>query len=127
MCWYGADPGGIKSFGVAALEDDGSFKTWLCSSTDEALARIIQPAGVGIDCPRWWSSGKGGGRLADRWPRKTYSIASGTVQSVNSLKGAVLAHARDDVAKGPSKRTDYRIASEGIATRAPPEGLESLQ
>lgn len=90
MCWYGADPGGIKSFGVAALEDDGSFKTWLCSSTDEALARIIQPAGVGIDCPLWWSSGEGGGRLADRWLRKTYSIASGTVQSVNSLKGAVL-------------------------------------
>ena len=91
MCWYGADPGGIKSFGVAALlEDDGSFKTWLCSSTDEALARIIQPAGVGIDCPLWWSSGEGGGRLADRWLRKTYRIASGTVQSVNSLKGAVL-------------------------------------
>src|SRR4051794_15528416 len=90
LSWYGADPGGIESFGVAALEDDGSFKTWLCSSTDEALRKIIKPAGVGIDCPLWWSSGKGGGRLADRWLRRTYNIASGTVQSVNSLKGAVL-------------------------------------
>ncbi|MCS3496189.1 putative nuclease with RNAse H fold [Bradyrhizobium japonicum] len=90
MGWYGADPGGSDSFGLAALEDDGSFKTWLCSSTDEALATIDQPAGIGIDCPLWWSSKEGGGRRADEWLRKTYRIHPGTVQSVNSLKGAVL-------------------------------------
>jgi hypothetical protein len=87
---YGADPGGINCFGVAALEDNGSFKTWLCSSVDEALTKIVQPSGVGIDCPLWWSSGVGGGRLADRLLRRTYGISSGTVQSANSLKGAVL-------------------------------------
>jgi hypothetical protein len=90
LTWYGADPGGINCFGMAALEDDGSFETWLCSSVDEALTKIVQPAGVGIDCPLWWSSGAGGGRFADGWLRKTYGISSGTVQSANSLKGAVL-------------------------------------
>jgi hypothetical protein len=90
LTWYGADPGGIKRFGVAALEDDGSFNTWLCSSVDEALTKIVQPTGVGIDCPLWWSSGAGGGRFADGWLRETYSISSGTIQSANSLKGAVI-------------------------------------
>jgi hypothetical protein len=87
MTWHGADPGGINCFGVAALEDDGSFKTWLCSSVDEAMTKIVEPTGVGIDCPLWWSSGEGGGRLADGWLRQTYQIPPGTVQSVNSLRG----------------------------------------
>ena len=90
MNWYGADPGGIRDFGVAALEEDGSFKTWLCSSVDEALTRIIEPSGIGIDSPLWWSSGEGGGRFADHWLRKTYRIAPGTVQSANSLRGAAV-------------------------------------
>ncbi|MGA0534354.1 MULTISPECIES: DUF429 domain-containing protein [Hansschlegelia] len=90
MTWYGADPGGINAFGLAALEGDGSFRTWICSSVDGAMSHIVEPAGLGIDCPLWWSSGEGGGRVADRWIRRTYNIASGTVQSVNSLKGAVV-------------------------------------
>jgi hypothetical protein len=90
LTWYGADPGGIDSYGVAAIEDDGSFKTWLCSSVDEALTKIDHPTGLGIDCPLWWSSGAGGGRFADGWLRKTCRIPPGTIQSVNSLKGAVL-------------------------------------
>lgn len=90
MTWYGTDPGGINAFGVAALEEDGFFETWLCSSVDESLTKIAEPKGVGIDCPLWWSSETGGGRFADRWLRKTYRIAPGTVQSANSLKGAVL-------------------------------------
>lgn len=90
MTWYGADPGGERCFGVAALEESGSFKTWLCSSVDEALTKIVRPTSVGIDCPLWWSSGAGGGRRADSWLRRTYKIPSGTVQSANSLKGAVL-------------------------------------
>jgi predicted nuclease with RNAse H fold len=90
LTWYGADPGGDRRFGVAALEENGSFKTWLCSSVDEALTKIVRPTSVGIDCPLWWSSGAGGGRRADGWLRMTYKIPSGTVQSANSLKGAVL-------------------------------------
>ena len=90
MTWYGADPGGIKTFGVAALGEDGTFMTWICSSVDEAMQFIKEPVALGIDCPLWWSSGKGGGRYADEWLRSTYKIHPSTVQSVNSLKGAVV-------------------------------------
>src|SRR5438445_13243069 len=38
----------------------------------------------------WWSSKAGGGRRADSLIRSTYGIHSGTVQSVNSLRGAVV-------------------------------------
>ncbi len=55
---------------------------WICE--------IGRPHGVGIDCPLWWSSGQGGGRKADQWIRKEGRISSGTVQSANSLQGAVL-------------------------------------
>jgi len=90
MAWYGADPGGRNCFGLARLSKDGKFETILVSSVDEAMDFIEQPTALGIDCPLWWSSGKGGGRRADRWLRETYVISSGTVQSVNSLRGAVL-------------------------------------
>ena len=40
----------------------------------------------------WWSAGPGGGRVADDRLRKAHPwIRSGTVQSVNSLRGAALA------------------------------------
>ena len=38
----------------------------------------------------WWSACAGGGRKADARLRSAYGIASGTVQSINSLQGAVL-------------------------------------
>jgi predicted nuclease with RNAse H fold len=91
MAWFGADPGGNNKFGIAKLDGDGSFNTWCCSSVDEAVQLIDDDAeGVGIDCPMWWSSGIGGGRKVDAWLRNTYKIPSGTVQSVNSLRGAVV-------------------------------------
>ena len=46
--------------------------------------------GLGIDAPMWWSAKPGGGRNADEWIRRKHGIASGTVQSANSLQGAVL-------------------------------------
>lgn len=89
--WFGFDPGGIGTFGVARLCCNGAFETYCVSSTDEALAFVEeQPSGVGIDCPLWWSSAPGGGRKVDQWLRKKYGIPSGTVQSANSLQGAVL-------------------------------------
>ena len=88
---FGADPGGKKAFGVAVLEDDGSYRTSIVSSVDEALAWFKgSPRGVGIDAPMWWSSGSGGDRKADQFIRRTYGVRSGTVQAANSLKGAVL-------------------------------------
>jgi predicted nuclease with RNAse H fold len=89
MTWFGADPGGEDCFGIAALRADGSFDTFCCSSVDEAVRLIDLPEAIGIDCPMWWSSGAGGGRRVDSWLRKTYKIRSGTVQAVNSLRGAV--------------------------------------
>ena len=90
MAWYGADPGGRNCFGLARLSKDGKFKTTLVSSVDESMDFIEQPTAIGIDCPLWWSSGKGGGRKADRWLRETYGIHPGTVQTVNALRGAVV-------------------------------------
>lgn len=90
MTWFGADPGGKDKFGVAALHADGSFDTWCCSSVDQAVRIMDAPKAAGIDCPMWWSSAVGGGRYVDAWLRKTYGVHSGTVQSVNSLRGAVV-------------------------------------
>ena len=90
MAWFGADPGGKDKFGVAALRADGSFDTWCCSSVDQAVRLIDTPEAIGIDCPMWWTSAIGGGRRVDAWLRRTYGIRSGTVQSVNSLRGAVV-------------------------------------
>lgn len=89
--WFGADPGGKLTFGVAILHDDGTFNTSVVSSADEATAWFKGvPAGIGIDAPLWWSSGQSSDRQADRFLRTTYRIPSGTVQTANSLKGAVL-------------------------------------
>ena len=91
--WVGADPGGKDAFGLAFLDASGGLNCTTVSSVDEATGRIIQqgePLALGIDAPMWWSSGKGGGRRADELLRKRYGIPSGTVQSVNSLRGAVL-------------------------------------
>jgi len=89
--WFGADPGGKASYGLAWLSPDGSFRTTVVSCTDEALSLVTQcPLGVGIDSPMWWSSGKSGDRRADQFLRGTYKIASGTVQTANSLRGAAL-------------------------------------
>jgi predicted nuclease with RNAse H fold len=93
MTWFGADPGGENNFGIAVLYEDGKYKTRCVGCVDEAMEWICEigrPNGVGIDCPLWWSSGQGGGRKADQWIRKEGRISSGTVQSANSLQGAVL-------------------------------------
>ena len=91
MSWVGFDPGGENNFGFAFLNTNGSYETGVVSSASEALDLVSdRPLGVGIDAPLWWSAGRGGGRYVDEWIRKRHKIASGTVQSVNSLRGAVL-------------------------------------
>ena len=91
--WVGADPGGKGSFGLAFLDASGGLCCASVSSVDEAVDRITlrgKPLGLGIDAPMWWSTRSGSGRKADEKLRKKYSIPSGTVQSVNSLRGAAL-------------------------------------
>ena len=93
--WVGADPGGKGKFGLAFLSCDGDLSSARVSSVDQAAELIVdrgKPLGLGIDAPMWWSAGVGGGRRSDELLRRNYgSIPSGTVQSVNSLRGAVLA------------------------------------
>ena len=88
--WFGADPGGVDNFGIAVLRKDGTYDTKCVNCVDDAMDWIGgRPNGVGIDCPLWWSSGQGGGRESDQWIRDQ-GIPPGTVQSANSLQGAVL-------------------------------------
>ena len=93
--WAEADPGGIGAFGVAVVDESGITRCATVSSVNEAATWIRgqgTPLGIGIDAPMWRSAGPGGGRVADHRPRKAYPrIHSGTVQSVNSLRGAALA------------------------------------
>jgi predicted nuclease with RNAse H fold len=57
------------------------------------------PAGIGVDAPLWWSSGKGGLRRTDEWIRDRYSLHHRNVQAVNSLWGSVLAQGMMFVAR----------------------------
>ncbi len=89
--WLGCDPGGVKSFGLTKLYLNGTYEAQTLSSVDDVMGCLEdQPLGVGIDCPLWWSTGKGGGRKADEWIRSQYKLSGGEVQSVNSLRGAVV-------------------------------------
>jgi len=93
--WIGADPGGKDNFGLAFLGDESSdIDCATVSSVDEAVEKILSidknPIGLGIDAPMWWCGKEGGGRKVDQRLRDAYRISSGTVQSVNSLRGAAL-------------------------------------
>ncbi len=93
--WIGADPGGSGNFGLAILKFDGSAQTFCVNCTDEAIDVVkeqvkVQPAGVGVDSPLWWSSGRSSDRQADQWLRRTYGLSGGQVQTANSLRGATL-------------------------------------
>jgi predicted nuclease with RNAse H fold len=90
--WVGADPGGKRKFGLAILRADGSVDTWCVNCADDAVDRVggIEPAGIGVDAPLWWSSAGSSDRKADRWLRESYGLAGGKVQTGNSLRGAAL-------------------------------------
>lgn len=92
--WVGADPGGEGSFGMAFIDAQGGIDCNTVSSVDDAVkfiaAKKVEPYGLGIDAPMWWSSRKGGGRKVDEKLRRAYGIPSGTVQQPNSLRGAAL-------------------------------------
>lgn len=92
--WIGVDTGGKVAFGFAILDDDGHFSADCFSCASEAIKHLSErPTGIGIDAPMWWSSGPSGDRRADKWIRKQYQIRAGTVQSINSLRGACVVQA----------------------------------
>ena len=98
MIWIGADPGGKGKFGIAALLEDGQVMTACADCADGAVNFLIKnidqkPAGIGVDAPLWWSSGKSGDRQADKWLRRRYGLSGGQVQTNNSLRGAALVQA----------------------------------
>lgn len=97
----GFDPGGSKAFGWAVCRSDGQRlhvqRTGVVSEAEEALVAVskILPhvVAAGIDAPLFWA--RSGGRRADAIVRKAvqacgHAGASGTVQQVNSLRGACL-------------------------------------
>lgn len=100
----GFDPGGQKKFGWAIAEDLGPklmvIKTGVVSEAHQAiemvsriLPKVDQVTAAGIDAPLFW--GKAGSRQVDGLIRQAvasrgHDHASGTVQDVNSLRGACL-------------------------------------
>src|SRR5574337_22601 len=93
--WIGADPGGKGNFGLAILECDGSAHSFCVDCADEAIQMVVQhvnstSAGLGVDAPLWWSSGRSSDRQADQWLRDKYGFSGGQVQTANSLRGAAL-------------------------------------
>lgn len=93
--WIGADPGGENNFGVAILKTHGSAHVCCVDYVDMAIEVIrehvpVLPAGVGVDSPLWWSSGRAGLRAADQYIRDEYGIPSKNVQATNSMWGSVL-------------------------------------
>jgi predicted nuclease with RNAse H fold len=96
--WVGADPGGKGKFGIAILTDNEQPQTSSVDCADSAIDFVRghldrTPAGVGVDAPLWWSSGRSSDRLADQWLRKRYGLSGGEVQTANSLQGAALVQA----------------------------------
>ncbi len=93
--WLGADPGGEGNFGIAILTSKKIVKALAVDCADDAIIFMREhsnhaPAGVGVDAPLWWSSGRSGDRYADQWLRKRYGLSGGEVQAANSLRGAAL-------------------------------------
>ena len=100
----GFDPGGKKAFGWAVCGSNGQRlhvqRTGVVSDAEEAHAAVseVLPANAhvvaaGIDAPLFW--GRSRGRRADDIVRdavkaRGHGGASGTVQQVNSLRGACL-------------------------------------
>jgi len=94
--WIGVDPGGTGGFGLAILKDDGLCDSFTVGYVDAAIKLIRErvqspPAGIGVDAPLWWTSGRFGLRRADKWIRDEYQLPNRNVQAVNSLWGSVLA------------------------------------
>jgi len=100
MYLVGFDPGGKNAFGWAVLFRTGSdlsvVASGTCTDAPAALlaaraASSIAPVAIGTDAPLFWA--QSGDRKADEIVRKMVCDASGksgTVNHVNSLRGACL-------------------------------------
>ena len=106
----GFDPGGVGNFGWSVCRVDGNdlqrpLETGLANDAEDALQQVKKVVGfsdppgrpqvlaAGIDAPLFW--GKKGNRTIDgivrcALKRTEFPTPSGTVQQVNSLRGACL-------------------------------------
>ena len=106
MLILGFDPGGVKQFGWCVTEDTPTGELKLrrsgiadhaagaVSSALQSVDNLDEIGGVGIDSPLYWVTK--GTRRADTLIRREMSRfgapnVGGTVQQVNSLRGACLA------------------------------------
>ncbi len=103
MIYLGYSPAGssriTKKSGVAILRyEAGSvqFDVGYVSCVDAAMKWFSErlgrdePASIGIDCPLYWETGKGGWRAADLWLRANYGNAKRLIISSNFTPGALL-------------------------------------
>lgn len=97
--WVGADPGGKNKFGLAIIREDGTVETACRTNANQAADWVIEqcrglPLGVGVDAPLWWGGGLSTDRTVDLLVRKALKSrelsTAGRVQTINSLRGAVL-------------------------------------
>ena len=93
--WIGADPGGENNFGLAILKADATVHVCCVDYVDMAIEVVREhsqgsPAGIGVDSPLWWTSGRAGLRSADQWLREKYNLPNRNVQATNSMWGSVL-------------------------------------
>jgi predicted nuclease with RNAse H fold len=100
--WIGCDPGGKNSFGIAVIDSNRGITTKTVGFVQEAREVILDACrgeekhvkGLGVDAPLWWSSGPSADRRADQRIRNKYrpiGVKPGSVQAVNSLRGAAIA------------------------------------
>jgi predicted nuclease with RNAse H fold len=110
----GVDPGDEGNFGLAILKSDDTCYTCTVDYVDAAVDAIrghvhSLPAGIGVDAPLWWSSGRSGLRKADQWIRDKYGLHPRHVQAVNSLWGSVLAQGMMFVARMREVFPDVKV------------------
>jgi hypothetical protein len=102
--YLGFDPGGEKQFGWTVCSSTGHtlqvVTTGRASHAKEAMSKALSSiperrnvVGFGIDAPLFWA--ENGGRIVDRLVREAIKklgapSPAGTVQEVNSLRGACL-------------------------------------
>lgn len=119
--FFGYDPGGNKSHGVAALVIRGDAPdevvTKTVSTVEEAcewfsataLRRALPVVAFGVDTLTTWSTGHAGFRPADRYLRAKYPAVQNSVIAPNSLYGAMAVNGMAAILRMRAQWPDLQI------------------